>query len=201
MNSEDRKEVEQNFSEKEQAKSATDEGCDKLREKLTKLEEENAELKDKNLRLAAEFENFRKRQEKIFAELLAQERDNIISKLLSIADDVSRALKAAQEGAKPDTIVEGVKIIANKINELLKLEGIEVIEPDGMPFDPLEHDAVAVEPVDSPELHHKVLRTVQRGYRRGERLIIAPKVVVGTYKSENESDKQSKDNDKNAEKS
>ncbi|RKZ30453.1 nucleotide exchange factor GrpE, partial [bacterium] len=122
MNSENRKEGEQNFSEKEQAKSATDEGCDKLREKLAKLEEENAELKDKNLRLAAEFENFRKRQEKIFAELLAQERDNIISKLLSIADDVSRALKAAQEGAKPDTIVEGVKIIANKINELLKLE-------------------------------------------------------------------------------
>ena len=201
MNSENRKEGEQNFSEKEQAKSATDEGCDKLREKLTKLEEENAELKDKNLRLMAELVNARKRHEKIFKQEIESERDNLIIRFLYIAEDINRAVKAIESKYDPKVIAEAIKMIAAKINEFLKLEQLEVIEPDGMPLDPLEYDVVAMEPVDTPELHHKVLKTVQRGYKRGKRLVMPPKVIVGEYKPPEKDSEQSKDNDKNAEKS
>ena len=201
MNSENRKEGEQNFSEKEQAKSATDEGCDKLREKLTKLEEENAELKDKNLRLMAELVNARKRYEKIFKQEIESERDNLIIRFLYIAEDINRAVKAIESKYDPKVIAEAIKMIDAKINEFLKLEQLEVIEPDGMPLDPLEYDVVAMEPVDTPELHHKVLKTVQRGYKRGKRLVMPPKVIVGEYKPPEKDSEQSKDNDKNAEKS
>ena len=202
MNSEDRKEVEQNFSEKKElAKSATDEGCDKLREKLAKLEKENAELKDKNLRLLAELVNAGERYKKILKKEIESERDNLIIRFLYIAEDINRVVKAIESKYDPKVITEAIKMIAAKINEFLKLEQIEIIEPNGMPLDPLEYDVVAVEPVDTPELHHKVLKTVQRGYKRGKRLVMPPKVIVGEYKPPEKDSEQSKDNDKNAEKS
>ncbi len=154
---------------------------DSIENELDTISQENQEIKEKYLLLAADFENYRKRQDRIMCELIAQERDNILSKLLEIADDVSRALKAVKENADPATIVEGVQMISDRISELLKLEGIEPMDPVGNAFDPLTQDAVAVQPVNDPLEDGKVIGVIQTGYVRGGRLVRPPKVVVGKY--------------------
>jgi molecular chaperone GrpE len=154
---------------------------DSIENELDTIRQENQEIKEKYLLLAADFENYRKRQDRIMCELMAQERDNISSKLLEIADDVSRALEAVKQNVDPATIVEGVQMISDRISELLKLEGIEPMDPVGNDFDPLTQDAVAVQPVDDPVEDGKVIGVIQMGYVRGGRLVRPPKVIVGKY--------------------
>jgi len=157
---------------------------DSIENELDAVRQENKEIKEKYLLLAADFENYRKRQDRIMCELMAQERDNISSKLLEIADDVSRALEAVKQNVDPATIVEGVQMISDRISELLKLEGIEPMDPVGNDFDPLTQDAVAVQPVDDPVEDGKVIAVIQMGYVRGGRLVRPPKVIVGKYEKD-----------------
>ncbi len=157
-----------------------------LRDELEKLRSENEELKDKYLRVLAEFENFRKRQERIMSEMLEQERNNIAGHLLDIADDVRRALSAAEGGCEPETLVEGIRLIAQRIEELLRLEGVVVDDPKGKRFDPLEHEAISTASVESPDEDGVVVDVVQPAYKRAGKLIRPAKVVVGKFEEKKE---------------
>ena len=159
-----------------------------LGEIIKNLENENADLRDKYLRAMAEFENFRKRQERILVEMIEQERNNVIGRLIDIADDVARATSAALESkCDPQIILDGINLISRRINELLKLEGIVSEDPTGKKFDPLEQEALGAMDVDSPELDGCVLQTLQPVYKRGGRLIRPARVFVGKLiQNENE---------------
>ncbi len=153
---------------------------------IEQLEQENEELRDKYLRIVAEFENFRKRQEKIFTEMLEQERNNVIGRLLDIADDVSRATSAAEENFDPQQILSGIKLIEQRISELLRLENVTAEDPTGQIFDPLQHEAMGIIPVDSEEQDGVVVQIVSPTYKRGSRLIRPAKVFVGKYVKDEE---------------
>ena len=170
----------------EQKQKTEQEPKEDLEQEIEKLRQENAELQDKLMRLAAEFDNFRKRQQKILENMIEQERNNVIGRLLEIAADVDRALEVVESGGEPRAIYDGIRMVARRIKELLRLEGIEVVDPTGQPFDPLEHEAVGVRPVEDEELNNVVLETYQPAYKREGRLISPAKVVVGQYQKAQE---------------
>ena len=151
---------------------------------IEELKRENEELRDKYLRIVAEFDNFRKRQEKIFVEMLEQERNNVIGRLLDIADDVSRAVSAADDKIDPKQLLSGIKLIEQRIFELLKLEGVSAEDPTGKTFDPLEHEAVGVMETENEEEDNIVVKTISPTYKRGNRLVRPAKVFVGKFSPE-----------------
>ena len=150
-------------------------------QELQKLRDENAQLQEKLMRLMAEFDNFRKRQQKILENMIEQERNNVIGRLIEIAADVDRALAEVESGSDPKAIYEGIKMVSRRIKELLRLEGIESVDPMGMPFDPLEHEAIGVKQVQDEELHNIVVDVLQPVYKRGGKLVAPAKVIVGQY--------------------
>jgi molecular chaperone GrpE len=162
--------------------------CEELQNDYTKLAEENSKMKDSYLRLLAEFDNYRKRQEKILNELVEQERNNIVGRLLDISDDFERVTDANKDSCDPKVLAEGIQLIANKIADLLKLEGLTVEDPTGCTFDPLYHDAICTVPVDNPETNDTVVQTLSKLYKRGARLVRPAKVMVGKYEPASEED-------------
>ncbi|MCD6596009.1 nucleotide exchange factor GrpE [bacterium] len=161
---------------------------------IAELQSENESLKDRLLRKTAEFENFRKRQERILFTMIEQERNNIIGRLLDVATDVERAMREVEDEKDPEAIYNGIKLVSKRIRELLKLEGVESNDPTGKKFDPLEHDAIAVQPVDSPDEDGIVIQSIQPSYIRQGKLVSPARVIVGKYDEPNES-KENKNNE------
>ena len=161
---------------------------------IEELKAENESLREQLLRKTADFENFRKRQERILSTMIEQERNNIIGRLLDVADDVERAMQEVENEKDPASIYNGIKLVSKKIKELLRLEGVESEDPTGKKFDPLEHDAIAVQPVDSPDKDGIIIQTIQPGYTRQRKLVRPARVIVGKY-SEAEKTEQNENNE------
>ena len=141
--------------------------ADKLREELKKAQDDLAAEKDKNLRLRAEYDNFRKRS--------AKERDNIYSdvkadtllKILPIFDNLERALR--QETAD-EAYRKGVEMTMNQFLEALKALGATPIETEGKTFDPHEHNAV-MHTEDPDKGENVIVQEFQKGFKLGDRVI------------------------------
>jgi molecular chaperone GrpE len=130
-------------------------------------------------RTQADFENYRKRAMREAA--AAQERGviRLAKELLPAVDDLDRALTAAQnagDGAD-DTLVSGIKLVHADVIAALSRVGIESYSPDGEPFDPQHHEAMAQQPVEGAE-PGTIVEVYQRGYRLGETVIRPARVVV-----------------------
>jgi len=135
------------------------------------------ELKDQNLRLYAEFENFRKRTARERLDLINTANESTLKALLPILDDFDRALKMMPT---EDPIVAGIVLIHAKLTETLKAQGLKSMEPThGLPFDPEFMEAITTLVVPQPELAGTVIDELERGYRVGEKIIRYAKVVVG----------------------
>ena len=130
---------------------------------------------DAYLRLAADFDNYRKRVAREHAELTARANERLVNELLPVLDDLERALEAAErhEEAK---LVEGVKLVEQSLRRALAKEGLAEIEAEGA-FDPHVHEALLTKPGDGVEPGN-VLEVVQRGYRVGDRVVRPAKVIV-----------------------
>jgi molecular chaperone GrpE len=129
-----------------------------------KLENEVAELKDRHLRLAAEFDNYRKRTAKERADLTDRAQANFVSKLLDVLDDMDRLV--ASDSATPLPVLrEGLAAVDRKLWKDLEEAGVERIDPAGSAFDPSLHEAVSTVPAPDPSLDHTVSATFQPGYR------------------------------------
>lgn len=178
-------ETDERSDEVEQSDTKSDEQKD-WKEIAAELKQQLSELQDKYQRLGAEFDNFRKRQEKVLAEMIEQERDNVIGRLLEIADDVARAIESANKDFQPQQILDGIKLISQRISELLRLEGVVAHNPKGEKFDPFEQDAVGVVPVSTPDEDGRVVRVLHPTYKRGNRLVRPAKVFVGKFEQKNE---------------
>ena len=135
-----------------------------------------AAQKDDYLRLAADFDNFRKRTRRDSEQQAAAEKESFIQNLLPILDNLERAL--ACEGATSSAqLHQGVEMTVKQLGGLLQRHGIEAVEALGLPFDPHRHEAVAVG-CDPQQLDHIVLEVVQRGYSRGDKVFRPAKVIV-----------------------
>ncbi|MDR3350330.1 MAG: nucleotide exchange factor GrpE [Prevotellaceae bacterium] len=142
------------------------------------IEEKLAEAEDNYLRLAAEFDNYRKRMAKERLELLITAGSDVISGLLPVLDDFERALNALQPMASPET--EGIKLIYDKLYAYLQSKGLQQIDALGATMDTDCHEAVANVPAPTPEQKGKVIDEVQHGYTLNGKIIRYAKVVVGS---------------------
>ena len=129
-----------------------------------KLENEVAELKDRHLRLAAEFDNYRKRAIRERAELSDRAQASFVAKLLDVLDDMDR-LVASDPATPLPTLREGLIAVDRKLSKVLEDAGIERIDPTGEPFDPGQHEAVSTIPSPDHSLDQQVSATFQPGYR------------------------------------
>lgn len=146
---------------------------------VEELQEELEKEKDRNLRLFAEFENFRKRTARERIELFKTAGEDIMLSLLPVLDDFERALKE-HEKREEDGYFTGVKLIYNKLKDTLRAKGLEAIEvTSGDAFDPDIHEAVTKIPAPEKKLKGKIVDVIEKGYKLGDKIIRYPKVVVG----------------------
>jgi len=126
-------------------------------------------------RLAADFANYRKRNEAERTDFAKYAKAELIRKLLEVLDGYDRALETMPEEVKGQAWVEGMWLVERKLRGLLDAEGLQTLEAVGRPFDPYQHEAVAHVESDAPE--GTVISEYQKGYRLHDR-IIRPAVVT-----------------------
>ena len=138
------------------------------------LQAERDELFDRLQRLAAEFDNYRKRSARDAAALTQRANERLVKELLPVLDDLGRALEAAEEheGAK---LEEGVRLVHRALADLLRKEGLAEIQTEGK-FDPHVHEALLSQPSDEEE--GSVIEVVQKGYKLGDKVLRPARVVV-----------------------
>jgi len=146
-------------------------------EAIRRLEEQLDEARDRHLRLAAEYENYRKRATRERSELNDRAQAGLVGRLLDALDDMDR-LSADGGTASADQIRHAVELVDKKLRKELQAAGLERIEPTGSPFDPTVHEAVSVVPPPSPDQDHKVSATFQVGYRFKGNLVRPARVQV-----------------------
>lgn len=137
-----------------------------------------AEQHDKYLRLAAEYDNFRKRSNRERAEAQARGQADLLKSMLDVLDDIGRFAHVDPATTNVETVVEGMAMVEKKLQKTLGSLGLEVINPADEPFDPALHEAVMTEPAASPEDDHMVARVFQLGYLFNGQLLRPARVVV-----------------------
>jgi molecular chaperone GrpE len=138
------------------------------------LQTERDQLFDRLQRLAAEFDNFRKRSAREQAALSERANERLVKELLPVLDDLGRALEAAAEHEEAK-LEEGVRLVHRALSDLLTKEGLAEIDTDGK-FDPHFHEALLSQPSDEAE--GTVIEVVQKGYKLGDRVLRPARVVV-----------------------
>jgi molecular chaperone GrpE len=140
------------------------------------LQAELAAERDRYLRLAADFDSFRRRSARETERSAAAQKEAFIRELLPVIDNLERAL-SSDVSTSPEQLRHGVQLTLQQLTQLLRLHGVEPEESRGRPFDPLYHEAVSVRHEPS-QPDHVILETFQRGYRRGKEVFRPAKVVV-----------------------
>lgn len=160
-------------SQTEKALSAEEQ----LQLKLAEAEKAAQSFKDQFLRKAAEFENYRRRSEADYINLIKNANEDLLASLLPVLDDLSRSLKSGKDTKDFDAFYKGVELIYNKFSKLLEAQGLTPFESTGKPFDVAYHDALLQIPrSDVPP--HTVVEEVQRGYKFNDKVLRHSKVIV-----------------------
>ncbi len=139
---------------------------------------ELSEQRDKYLRLAAEYDNFRRRTAKERQEAQQRGQGDLLKSMIDSLDDLGRFAHVDPATADAKTIVDGVSMVEKKLLKTLSGLGLEFLNPVGEPFDPALHEAVMTEPAASPDEDHVVARVFQQGYRFNGQLLRPARVVV-----------------------
>ena len=147
-------------------------------DKSARMAAAESEWQDKYLRLVAEFDNYRKRTLREKMDLIASGGEDVIKSLLTVMDDIDRALDAMSKSSDIDSIRQGIVLIHQKLLETLHAKGVEEITAIGKELDTDLHEAVAKFPV-SDEKKGKIIDVVQKGYKLKDKVVRFAKVVVG----------------------
>ena len=147
-------------------------------------DERLAALEDKLLRVAADFENYKKRAARERAEYVTHANERLVKELLPILDDLERALDAVGDHQEA-TVEEGVRLVHRSLASLLERNGVKQIDTEGK-FDPHVHEALLSQPSDAEE--GSVIDVVQKGYTIGDRVVRPARVVIAAAPPEQESD-------------
>jgi len=142
------------------------------------LQRQFAQQQERYLRLAAEYDNYRKRTTRERGEQTARAQADLVKQLIDGLDDLSRFAHVDPATTDASTIVQGVEMVEKKLLKSLTAAGLEVIDPINQSFDPTVHEAVATEPALSREDDHVVSRVYQAGYRFNGQLLRPARVVV-----------------------
>ena len=189
---------EQGFNEADAAASSNDASCDNMADDQqqatdTMAEESSAEeqsvaeptaeeiiavWRDKYMRLQAEFDNYRKRTLREKMDLVASGGADVIKSMLSVLDDMHRAVAASEKSEDIAALREGEKLVLQKFEEALRQKNVTEIEVQDKDFDPDFHEAVA-RFAAGEDKKGKIIDVVQRGYMLGDKVLRYAKVVVG----------------------
>jgi molecular chaperone GrpE len=142
------------------------------------LERQLAEQRDKYLRLAAEYDNFRKRTAKERQDAHLRGQADMLKGMIDALDDLGRFAHVDPATTDARTIADGVSMVEKKLLKTLSGHGLEVIDPVDHPFDPALHEAVMTEPAQSEDEDHLVARVFQQGYLFNGQLLRPARVVV-----------------------
>ena len=145
---------------------------------VEQLQARIADLEDKNLRMMAEFDNYRRRTNKEKLELMETAGERIFKDMLPLVDDFERATAAMEKTDDIDAVREGILLIQQKFLSFLDKNDVHPIETDGADFNTDEHEAVTTFAAGD-EQKGKVIDCTQRGYKLGDKVIRFAKVVVG----------------------
>lgn len=148
------------------------------------LQRELAETRDQMMRIAAEFDNFRKRMEREKSKLLKYAGENILRDLLTTTDNLERAVEqgntaAGDDGKKLQSMLEGINLTKKGLMATLERYGVEPLNAVGLAFNPDEHDALTMETSAEVPANH-VLREFAKGYRFKDRVLRHAQVVVSS---------------------
>ena len=143
-------------------------------QRIAALEAERDEHLNDLKRVAAEFENYRKRVARDQESLVARAHERLVKELLPVLDDLERALAAAEQHEEAK-LEEGVRLVQRELAAALEREGLAEIETNGH-FDPHVHEALLSQPSEADE--GSVLEVVQKGYTLGDRVLRPARVVV-----------------------
>ena len=171
---------------------ATDAAQPPVEERVSELEERVAGLeqeleavtaeRDERLgdlqRVAADFDNYRKRALRDQESLVARAHERLVKELLPVLDDLERALEAARD-SETRSVEEGVRLVHRELKAALDREGLAEIETNGV-FDPHVHEALLSQPSEAEE--GSVLEVLQKGYKLGDRVLRPARVVVAAPK-------------------
>ena len=145
---------------------------------VEELQNRIAELEDKNLRMMAEFDNYRRRTNKEKLELMETAGERIFTEMLPLVDDFERAMDAMQKTDDIDAVREGIRLIQQKFISFLDKNDVHAIETEGVDFNTDEHEAVTTFAAGEDQ-KGKIIDCTQKGYKLGDKVIRFAKVVVG----------------------
>jgi molecular chaperone GrpE len=145
-----------------------------LEERIALLERERDEYLADVKRLAADFDNYRKRAAREQQSLVARAHERLVKDLLPVLDDLERALEAAEQHEEAK-LEDGVRLVHRELRGTLEKEGLVEIETDGE-FDPHVHEALLSQPSDEDD--GAILQVIQKGYRLGDRVLRPARVVI-----------------------
>lgn len=148
-------------------------------EEIERLQSEVETVKETQLRKAAEMENMRKRLERERVQTFENARRAAVESFLPVNDDLLRTLKAMEEADAEPSYLDGIKMVANKFEDVLQKYGVERIDEEGVPFNVDLHDAMLRQkPEDDSIESGTVLQILENGYRIGDKTIRHAKVIV-----------------------
>ncbi len=164
-----------NGAAKGQVGGVDDQTVTLTRAEYEELRSQVDELEDRYLRVAADYDNFRKRMEKEREDIICYANEALISELLPILDNLDRALESISGELQNQGVLEGVRMISNQLHVVLQQCGLEPVRSVGEPFDPTQHEAVGVLASGDHE-EGTVIAELQKGYKlKGK--IVRPSMV------------------------
>ncbi|MEI6555053.1 MAG: nucleotide exchange factor GrpE [Paludibacter sp.] len=166
-------------SQAKESNETTDQAADQIIDEIEQMKLQFDELNDKNLRLMAEFDNYRKRTLKERVDLIKTAGEKVLADLLPLVDDFERAQKAMETSEDIEAVKEGIELIYNKFIAFLIQNGVKAIPTENETFDTEFHEAITTFPAPTEELKGKIIDCVSKGYTLNEKVIRFSKVVVG----------------------
>lgn len=182
---------EQKNSDKENNPEANPENNSEDKDDHKELENQLSAEKDKVLRLSADSENFKKRKQREIDEFRKFASETVFRQLLSVVDNLERAIESATQEAEQTSLLEGVKLTHKELLRMFESFSVKLVEADNQPFDPAFHQAVThAENNDVPD--NTVTNVLQKGYLLHDRLLRPAMVVVskGAEKQTQETNKE-----------
>ena len=164
--------------EQAQAEDAKTNPVEDLQKQVEELKAQIAELNDKELRMMAEFDNYRRRTNKEKLELMETAGERIFKDMLPLVDDLERAMDAVQKSEDVEALKEGVNLIYSKFLTFLENNKVTVIDTTDADFNTDLHEAITTFAAGE-EKKGKIIDCTQKGYKLGEKVIRFAKVVVG----------------------
>lgn len=144
---------------------------------------ENEVLRDRYLRLAAEYENYRKRTDRERIELQDRAQAQLMKRLLEPLDDLQRVAHFTADTATVEALLEGVQLVERNLLRALESAGLEMVAAQGQPFDPALHEALMTVPTEDESEDDSVEAVFQKGYRFRNELLRPARVTVRKFEA------------------